>query len=127
MIIAGNIPAARARLAIMMLQFDQASIDAGNWVLASELSLEGPPPFTSLEQRKPPNVAAGESPYSRILDSRWAELAVAHLKEQEDFLSKRKALGKSNAKSTNDEDSEAPKRKPKYKAKPKAAPAESST
>lgn len=126
-LIQGNVAACRARLGVMMVQFDQAAVDGGNWVLASELGLEPSPPFSALEQHKPPNLSAGEGPYSRILDPRWAELAVAHLREQEDFLSKRKALGKTSTKANQEDDAEAPKRKPKFKPKLKANAAEQST
>eukprot|EP00435_Cladocopium_sp_Y103_P017908 s2227_g4.t1 len=64
------------------MQLDQASIDHGSWYLASELGLEAGPPMSALDQHKTPNVLAGESPYSRILDSRWAEVSLAHLREQ---------------------------------------------
>lgn len=61
---------ARARLAVLMLQFDQSTIDRGSWYLASELGLEPGPPMTALEQHKLPNVIEGESPYSKLLDPR---------------------------------------------------------
>ena len=119
---AGNVASARARLSIMMLQFDQASIDAGSWYLASELSLENPPPFAALEQHRAPSVISGEAPYSRILDNRWAEVAIGHLREQEDFLTKRKNLGKNaSASKESEEENNSPRRRAKAKAKAKAA------
>lgn len=39
-LIAGDIPRARARCGLLLLQLDQASIDRGSWGLASELSLD---------------------------------------------------------------------------------------
>ena len=113
----GQVAAARARLAVLLLQLDQSSIDRGNWVLASELALEAAPPFASLAQHSGP--MDGESPYSRLLDSRWAEIALAHLREQEDFQSKRKQLGKIKKDETPNDDA-ASKRRPKSKAKAKA-------
>ena len=109
---------ARARLAVLMLQFDQSAIDRGSWYLASELGLEPGPPMTALEQHKLPNVIEGESPYSKLLDPRWQEVAMSHLKEQEEFVTRRKNLGKS--KKEGEEDSESTKRKAKAKAKAKA-------
>lgn len=109
---------ARARLAVLMLQFDQSAIDRGSWYLASELGLEQGPPMTALEQHKLPNVIEGESPYSKLLDPRWQEVAMSHLKEQEEFVTRRKNLGKS--KKEGEEDSESAKRKAKAKAKAKA-------
>ena len=110
---------ARARLAVLMLQFDQSAIDRGSWYLASELSLEAGPPLAALEYYKLPNVIEGESPYSKLLDPRWQEVAMAHLREQEDFVTRRKNLGKS--KKEGEEDTESAKRKAKAKAKGKAA------
>ena len=116
---AGNIASARARLGILMLQFDQSAIDRGSWYLASELSLESPPPFAALEQHRVPNIQDGESPYSKLLDQRWAEVSLAHLKEQEDFLARRKNLGKTKKE---DEDADALKiRKAKAKAKARSS------
>ena len=111
----GQINAARARLAVLLLQLDQSSVDKGNWTLASELSLEAAPPFHSLNLHSGP--MDGESPYSKLLDGRWAEIALAHLREQEDYQSKRKQLGRSKKDDASEESS--PKRKPKAKAKGK--------
>lgn len=120
-----NVASARARLGILMLQMDQTAVDGGNWYLSSELSLESPPPFSALEGHRQPNVAAGESPYSRILDPRWAELAVAHLREQEDFTSRRKALGKNQSKQNEETDPDsAARRRAKFKPKAKAVTSE---
>ena len=87
--------------------------------MASELSLEHPPPFTSLLQHSPPG--EGEPPYSRLLDPRWGEIAMAYLREQEDFLSKRKGLGKTVKKDDGEDDNDSPKRKNRPKAKAKAS------
>lgn len=117
-LMSGQIASARARLGVLMLQFDQSAIDRGPWYLASELSLEMPPPFAALEQHRVPNIQDGESPYS-ILDQRWAEVSLAHLKEQEDFLTRRKNLGKVKKE---EEDADSPKnRRARAKAKPKAS------
>lgn len=50
-------------------------------VLAAELGLEAGPPMSVLEQHKLPSVASGESPYSHILDPRWAEVSLSHLRD----------------------------------------------
>lgn len=47
-LISGDVARARARCCLMLLQLDQASIDRGGWGLASELSLEGLPPYSAL-------------------------------------------------------------------------------
>jgi hypothetical protein len=87
-------------------------------MLASELALENPPPFTSLMQHAPPT--EGEPPYSKLLDARRGEIALAHLREQEDFQSKRRALGKPKKDDVEDE-KDSPRRRAKAKAKAKAS------
>ena len=63
----------------------------------------------------------GEQPFSRLLDARWADIAMAHLKEQDDYVLRRRNVGK-NAKLGGEEREDAdPKRRPKAKAKAKAA------
>ena len=44
----GQVAEARARLGLLVLQLDQASIDKGSWHLAAELALEPPPPLATL-------------------------------------------------------------------------------
>ena len=109
-----DVPSARARLCLLLLQLDQCAVDRGGWQLAAELSLEAPPPFSVLSQHQPPNTADGELPYSRLLDARWAEIALSHLRDTEEYLTKRRGLNKSGAKE------ELPDPKRKAKAKPKA-------
>ena len=131
-LVQGNVKKARARAAVLLLMLDQASIDKGNWTLASELALEPGPPFSNLAMHQPPSVSDGEPPYSKLLDSRWQEVALAHLKDTEDYLTKRKNLGKQYGKTgkdaTGDEQNDAdPKRKARPKAKAKSQAAGSST
>ena len=118
----GKIPLARAKAALLLLQIDQSCIDKGSWLLAGELSLEMPPPMSALATHNLPSLAEGEWPYSRLLDSRWSEIAVAHLRDQDDYLSKRKNLGKSRGQATEDEEPAGGGlgRKAKAKAKQKA-------
>ena len=107
--------AARAKASLLLLQLDQAAIDKGNWTLAGELSLETAPPLASLSQHVGPSIADGESPYSRLLDPRWSEIALAHLRDTEDYLAKRRGL---NKKPVQEEDP-SPKRRPQPKSKAK--------
>jgi hypothetical protein len=107
-----------------LLQIDQACIDRGNYVLAAELSLEIGPPLNALSQHVAPDIQQGEAPFSRLLDSRWAEIALGHLRDQEDYLSRRRNIGKGqNAKSeiTDESSTHSPKRRPKPAAKPKTS------
>lgn len=120
-IINQNYNEARARLCIAMLQLDQVAIDRGSWTLAAELSLEMGPPMSSLEQHRLPDPSNGESVYSKILDARWAEIAMSHLRDQEEFVTKRRNLNQVKPKKEVDDDAEGARRRPKAKAKPKAA------
>lgn len=111
----GNIAQARARVALLVLMLDQTAVDRGSWALSSELSLEPPPPMGALSQHHPPAVGDGEAPWSRLLDPRWAEVCLSHLREAEDYLSKRSKLGK---KGSEEDSAAAAKAKAKAKQKP---------
>ena len=117
-LIQGSPQAARAKAALLLLQLDQSAIDKGSWTLAGELSLETAPPLASLSQHVGPSIIDGESPYSKLLDPRWSEIALAHLRDTEDYLTKRRGL---NRKPVAEDGSPAPKRKPQPKSKAKAA------
>ena len=119
----GNTAGARARCCLLLLQLDQSSVDRGSWGLSADLSLEALPPFSSLSQHQAPNVENGDLPFSRLLDPRWAELALSHLKDQEDYVSRRRNLGKKSQVDQEDGGAASPKKAPKYKAKAKAAAA----
>ena len=122
----GRYQSARARANLMLLQLDQAAVDKGNWLLAGELALENLPPYSRLALHTPPMVADGERPYSRLLDDRWAEICLSHLKETEDFLTKRKNLSQRKPEGgirDGGEDVEVePKRKVRPRPKQKALP-----
>ena len=123
----GRYSAARARANLLLLQLDQAAADRGNWLLAGELSLENLPPLSRLAQHSAPLVSEGEAPYSRLLDGRWAEICLSHLKETEEFVTKRKNLSSRKAdggvRDGGGDDMEAePKRRPRPKAKQRALP-----
>lgn len=115
-LISGNVAAARARAGLLLLMLDQAAADRGSWVLASELSLEQGPPFAALSHHLPPSVGDGEVPFSRLLDPRWAEVALCHLKDTEEYVNRRGKLGRKG----NDESGD-PSLKPKPKAKSKGS------
>ena len=123
-LVAGNAMGARARASLLLLQLDQMSVDRGSWTLASELALESAPPLSTMAQHVPPAIQDGEAPYSKLLDPRWSEVALAHLNETDNYLAKRKTVGR---KAYEDQPSSAqPSAKPKPKAKPKAKGAASS-
>ena len=109
---------ARARSCLLLLQMDQAAADRGSWQMAATLSLEAPPPFAVLAQHHPPDVSMGDPPFSKLLDPRWSEVALAHLRDTEDYLDKRRKLQKGGKKEdTASGDDAQPKRK--AKARPK--------
>ena len=120
-LVKGKVAHARAQAGLLLLQLDQVAIDRGNWSLASELSLEQGPPLASLSSHALPTIADRESPYSRLLDPRWCEVMLSHLRDAEDYVSKRRSLGK---KTGGDEPAGGgdgqPKSRPKAKAKAKA-------
>jgi len=119
----GNVAGARARCCLLLLQLDQSCVDRGSWGLSADLSLEALPPFNSLSQHQPPSLQNGELPFSKLLDPRWAELALSHLKDQDDYVARRRNLGKKSQNDPEDAEVPSPKKAPKYRAKAKAAPA----
>ena len=120
-LISGNTPLARARASLLVLMLDQTAVDKGSWTLSSELSLEPPPPMSVLASHVPPDLANGEVPFSKLLDARWAEISLTHLREAEEYLSRRTKLGRKGG--ADDVDPA----KPKGKAKAKAASSSGST
>lgn len=125
----GQVASARARACILLMQLDQSCIDKGSWTLSAELSLESPPPMATLAQHVNPDVANGEQPFSRLLDPRWSEVCMSFLKDQEDYLQRRRNLGRSSSQTQaqSADLEEAPnvenprRRRPKPKAKASAA------
>jgi hypothetical protein len=113
---------ARARACLMLVMIDQVAIDRGNWARGAELMLEQGPPLSALASHTLPSISDGESPFSKILDSRWAEVMLSHLKDAEDYVQKRKALGKKITEETEKDIGRAkPKPKPKGKSQSEAA------
>ena len=73
---------------------DQTACDRGSWLLSAELALENGPPMSALSQHQPPATLEGEQPFSRLLDPRWAEIAMSHVRETEEYVQRRARLGK---------------------------------
>ena len=69
---------------------DQASIDGGNWLLASEYSLETAPPFSAFQ--RPRTLDPLEAKQTRLLDQRWVSLFMSRLKERDAFHSAKRNL-----------------------------------
>lgn len=122
---AGNIQGCRARLNLMLLiMLDQTACDRGSWTLSSELSLEQPPPMSVLQTHNPPSIQDGELPFSKLLDPRWAEVAMSHVKDTEDYIARRSKLGRKDGGADQEP---IPKPKPKPKVKGGAAQAAASS
>ena len=88
-----------------MVAMDQVATDRGSWTLANDLLLEAPCPlhsFKAHEVRGPD----GDQAWSRILDGRWAEVALHHLRDQSDFLEKRAKLNRRAGQQPEEEDKE---------------------
>ena len=113
-LVSGRVQHARARAGLLLLQLDQVAIDKGQWTLGSELALEQGPPLSVMAGHTLPSVGDGESPFSRILDPRWAEVMLSHLRDAEDYVQKRRNLGKKL-----DDHSAEKETKPKPKSKQK--------
>ena len=127
-LVSNQVDRARAMACCLLLQLDQASVDHGSWAFCSELSLEAPPPFSSLAQHVPPSIQHGEQPFSKILDPRWAEVFIAHLRDQDDFVTRRRNIGKLvKAKDDIDTAEDVPRRNPKSKPKAKASASQESS
>lgn len=121
----GKTQEARARASLLVAAADQAAIDNGSWLLSQVLLLEGPAPFGAFQNHQPP--AAHELPHSSLIDPRWMELLVSHVKEVDSFQEAKRRLGKGGGGSSSKEtggdkpDKPVPKVKAKYKAKAKAS------
>ena len=81
---------ARARAGLALAQIDQQSCDRGNWLLASELSLEPAPPAHSCQSHVPPE--SWETPHTKLIDPRWFELVLSKLKDYAEFQEKKLKL-----------------------------------
>ena len=104
-------------MSVLILMLDQVGVDKGGWTLASELSLEPAIPMHSFRLRE---TRDHEQVHSRLLDSRWAELAISYLREQTEFAEKRNKLSRNRAPhGTAQEEEEGQSR---TRAKPKAQP-----
>eukprot|EP00438_Fugacium_kawagutii_P030799 Skav221448 [mRNA] locus=scaffold140:154617:156907:+ [translate_table: standard] len=115
---------ARARAALLVAAADQAAIDNGNWLLASVAMLEPPAPFHAFSLHQPPG--AHDLQHTVLLDPKWMEVFVSHVKEMDSYQEAKKRLGRPQAALPQAEasDREGSKNKPKPKPKPKGkAPA----
>eukprot|EP00435_Cladocopium_sp_Y103_P012467 s3412_g3.t1 len=92
----GKVPEARARCALGVAALDQLGIDRGSWLVASEMTLEEPPPFSAFAAHRP--LETWETPCSKLVDERWLELFLAKLRDIHDFQDKKQKLTASSRK-----------------------------
>ena len=85
-----RIEEARARAALGVAMIDQMACDRGGWLLASETTLEPPPPYASFSLHAAPD--AWELQHTRLLDGRWVELFLAKLKDLAEYQEKKSKL-----------------------------------
>ena len=114
---------AREHLALLVCSLEQSALD-GNWNLAFVISLMEEPPIQVFQDRMISLQAHGR-PFSALIPSQWAAVALAYLKDLEVLQTKKnESVAKSKAKAapTGEEDSPSPRRRPRYPKKPKAAP-----
>ena len=116
-LIEGRIDEARARCALGVAQLDQQAYDAGGWILAAEMALEAPPPYSAFAVHQPP--AIWEQPHTRLIDHRWVDLCMARLRDVADYHEKKIKLNNSSRAGKNDENGLLADPKPKSQPKGK--------
>ena len=114
---------AREHLALLICSLEQSALD-GNWNLAFVISLMEEPPIQVFQDRMISLQAHGR-PFSALIPSQWAAVALAYLKDLEVLQTKKnESAAKSKPKPTvaAEEESPSPRRRPRYPKKPKANP-----
>ena len=116
-LINGKTDEARARCALLISAADQTSIDGGSWLLSGVSLLEGPPPFQSFAMHQAPGPQ--ELQHSALIDPRWVELYLSHVKDMDTYQETRKKLAKPAGVPRTEEPTPKPKPKAKVKMKGK--------
>ena len=86
----GRIEEARSRAALGVAMADQQACDRGSFLVAAEVLLEEPPPFSSFSRHSAPEL--WETQHSRLLDGRWVDLILNKIKDLADYHEKRNKL-----------------------------------
>ncbi|CAK9095183.1 unnamed protein product, partial [Durusdinium trenchii] len=107
----GRYEEARARAGLGVAMIDQHACDKGSFLVASELTLEEPPPFASFSRHSPPEI--WETQHTRLIDGRWVDLILNKLRDLADYHDKRNKLQPPR------KDPAAPSPAPKAKPSPK--------
>ena len=87
----GDSELAKAMALLGIASLDQAAVDGGSWLLASEISLEPSPPFGAFS--RPRVLDTFESRQTRLLDPRWISILMGRIKEREAYHTAKKNLG----------------------------------
>ena len=88
----GNDPERAKAIALLALaSLDQAAVDSGSWLLASEISLEAAPPFGAFA--RPRVLDQFEAKQSRLLDNRLVSILMSRLRDRDLFHTAKKNLG----------------------------------
>ena len=75
----------------MLCQAEQQSIDRGSWLLCQEIALESAPPYSTFQSHSLPD--ATEQQFSKLLDPRWIDAFVSAVKDNDDYVERRRKLG----------------------------------
>ena len=73
-----------------MAALDQQACDRGSYLLAAEVAMEAPPPYSSFQNHSAPEPF--ELPHSKLLDPRWVELMMSKLKDLSEYQEKKLKL-----------------------------------
>ena len=82
--------AAKATALLALASLDQAAIDQGNWLLASEFTMQPSPPFSAFQ--RPRTLDPLEARQTKIIDPRWVSVFMSRLKERDAFHTAKKNL-----------------------------------
>ena len=108
---------ARARAALLVAASDQSAVDGGSWLVSQVAMLEPPAPFHAFANHQPPSHQ--DLQHSALLDSRWMELFISHIREMDNYQESKKKLGRPNTSLPNREEKPDPRPKVTAKAKSK--------
>lgn len=116
-LIEGKVAEARARAALLVAASDQAAVDNGSWLVSQVAMLEPPAPFHSFANHQPPSHQ--ELQHSVLLDARWIEIFISHIREMDSYQESKKKLGRPPSVLKDKEEKPDPRPKPKAKVKSK--------
>ena len=108
---------ARARAGLALAALDQQSCDRGSYLLAAEVALESPPPYSSFQSHSAPEPF--ELPHSKLLDPRWVELMMSRLRDLSEYQEKKMKLSAPRKVEEPDKQPKPPKPNPKQKGQGK--------